>query len=184
MLGAKTKNIHLYVQKMQSRNKTMERKNKRNRTTTQEDKRRKTRSADVPKTQRGEKPVSRDHKALNSFTRIHLDRSVRIDWDWIKIRPGWTLQTKLTTIAICQYLIEQGITFACEAKMKHNNRRADIIVPELYEAQIIEIHDTESTESIQEKTKDYGRQQLTVLAVPANQEQAVKMIDQAWRSMQ
>lgn len=125
-----------------------------------------------------------DHKALRAFTKLHLDRSVRIDWDWIKIRPGWTQATKKTTIRICEYLTDKELTFACEAKMKHNNRRADIIVPEFNEAQIIEIHDSESEESIKEKTKDYGRHNLTVLPVPANPERAIKIIDQAWRSMQ
>ena len=55
-------------------------------------------------------------------------------------------------------------------------RRADVVIPELWESQVIEIHDSEEPASIEAKRREYEAEGLVFFAVPADPSQALKLL--------
>lgn len=131
-----------------------------------------------------------DCKYLHDVMRNHVKKgpTSKVNWNEIKLpknnKGGWTEATAQTTLAICFWLWKNNIHFLCEAPMikdKHTQgtRRADVLAPELYESQVIEIFDSEDLDSIEEKRADYAATGMTFIAVPANPEVAVKILQEA-----
>lgn len=87
-----------------------------------------------------------------------------------------TKETRRTTAEICLWLTENGYWWATEVPILGKDRRADILCPEFYEAQVIEIYHSESQESINNKHSDYKKKGLVMKAVPAKPETAIQML--------
>lgn len=116
-------------------------------------------------------------KYLADFARKHLEPMQRIEWNRPpKLNHSWSTPTVDTTLSICGWAAKNKLYFACETKMK-NGRRADIIIPELFEAQIIEIYDSETTQSLESKQYDYTATGAVMRAIPADPEQALLLLD-------
>lgn len=125
-----------------------------------------------------------DDKYVATFVRDHVDAMARVHWNHCKMPrkdngKGWTTPTVRTTVFICLWLWENHYLYACEVKMKGRELRADILVPELYGAQVIEVTDSEGPESIARKAKKYDELGVSMLAVPANFKLALSLIRKA-----
>lgn len=109
------------------------------------------------------------------FVREHVDIMARINWNKVGFRDGWTKKTARTTLDICFWLWLNGYRFGTEVKMK-NGLRADILVPELYGSQVIEVMDSETPEMLDVKRKKYSAGGIEMLGVPADTSEALKLI--------
>lgn len=119
-----------------------------------------------------------DHQYLNDFKRDKVDPRRGADYNTAKIPKGWTQETVRTTFEIVMWAHTLGYWWALEVYMK-NGRRADVIIPELYGSQAIEVVDSESEESIEAKRQDYADIGVEMLAVPADYRRAIEMIREA-----
>lgn len=112
-----------------------------------------------------------DWQFIRDFTRKHVNKDYKLRWGYIKLpnphESQWTNNTIDATTQICAALNKAGILFATEVKMS-NGRRADILAPELYESQVIEIHDSEGQDSLDDKQKDYDEIGVTMARVSAS----------------
>lgn len=126
-----------------------------------------------------------DQEYINDFKRKHCAIRPGSAKKWnnllFPVNNGstWTEKTMRTTTVICLWAWENGYSFMTEVPMIGSKRRADIIIPELYETQVIEIYDSESFKSIQEKKSEYLEQGLSFIGVPADPKKAVHMIMKA-----
>lgn len=125
-----------------------------------------------------------DWKYLNTFKRRYVDKGYqRKSWNDLHFplreKQTWTEETMQTTIEICMWAWKNGYAWMTEVKMLSGSRRADVVIPELAEAQVIEIYDSEGFESIEKKQEEYTDKGLTFLAVPANPQQAIAMLEEA-----
>lgn len=128
-----------------------------------------------------------DWQYLNDFKRRYIKPlpGRHVHYNELKLphrlKQGWTHKTVETTIRVCMWFYKQGYIFATEVPMIGSMRRADIIVPEFFEAQVIEIHDTESPHSIEDKRREYENAGLTFLALPANPEEAIFILNKKFK---
>lgn len=124
---------------------------------------------------------SYDIEAVNNFLRRNVDEVKRrhVAPFQPKLFLDFSPATRRTTAAICNWIADRGMWFACEVPIVGRKRRADIICPELLETEVIEIYDSETMESIIAKTGDYVGAGITIIAVPADPDLAVKMIADA-----
>lgn len=113
--------------------------------------------------------------ASSVFVRDHVNPMARTDWNHIRLRDGWSVPTARTTTLLALWCWENGYKFATEVKMK-NGLRADLVVPELYGSQIIEVVDTETEDSLARKRKKYSLEGLEFLSVPASFSEAVRLV--------
>lgn len=115
-----------------------------------------------------------DKVLLANFVRVHTDPVKRgyVQWNCQRYVHTMTPATRRATSYLCNELADLGLWFALEVPVKGIPRRADIIVPELYESQVIEIHDSEGAESLAAKKEDYRRRGIAMVAVAANNPQA------------
>lgn len=120
----------------------------------------------------------KDWTYINSFKRKYFDNLVgrKIHHRNVHLNPNWTENTIKTSLAIAFWAWEHDLEFYTEVPMIANKRRADFVIPEAYGAQIIEIHDSESLESIESKRVDYRKKNIDFLAVPADPERAINLI--------
>lgn len=91
-------------------------------------------------------------------------------------KTTWTQATVNTTLAICGEAYKRGYVFYTEVYFFRGKRRADIVIPEYFDAQVIEIFDSESKESIDSKRKDYQAAHIAYMAVPADPQKALKKL--------
>lgn len=126
-----------------------------------------------------------DWKYCNDFKRKHIKTlpGRKVHYNELHLPPrekaGWTEATARTTIEVCLWAWKRGLLFATEVPMIGMSRRADIVIPELFQAQIVEVVDTESVESIESKRVEYSRQGMTFLAVPADPEKAIFLLEKS-----
>lgn len=121
-------------------------------------------------------------KELRDFSRKHFDMMQKIEWNRPpKINFNWTHKTIDTTLAICAWAAKHKLNFVCEVKMVNNARRADVVIPELLEAQVIEIHDSESAQSLTEKNYDFTETGAVMCSVPADVEKALNILNHKYR---
>jgi hypothetical protein len=124
-----------------------------------------------------------DWKFLNDFKRKHIKTlpGRHVHYNELKLphraKQGWTPATVRTTIEVVMWFYERGFIFATEVPMIGSTRRADVLIPEFYEAQVIEIQDSESDDSIRRKAEEYRMQGLTFLSLPANPVEAINILD-------
>lgn len=120
-----------------------------------------------------------DQQFLNDFKRQHIDAMTRFDGfnGQIKLANNFTSRTCRTIVEICLWLRSKGYAYSTEVKMKHYRKRADIVVPELYGSQVIEVHDTEGIDSIEAKQKIYADNGIEMLAVPASDDGRVAIFE-------
>lgn len=107
-----------------------------------------------------------DAKACADFQRQHVNAMSKVYWNTVKFNSEWTDATLEATIAIAKWCRKNKLDFATEVKLKHFSRRADVIIP-AYTAQVIEIADSETAESLLSKRFDYFQHDLTMVAVEA-----------------
>ena len=86
--------------------------------------------ADVTALQGGVmKHSSKTRKVMNDFVREHLDSSFRGHWDMIRLSRANTPAHNLRVCEVAISLMEAGIPFMTEARLKCGTR-PDIVVPD------------------------------------------------------
>jgi hypothetical protein len=91
-------------------------------------------------------------KEVNDWWRIHGDTSYKPDWGKIKLSVANTTQHNLRVCEICITLLEMGLPFATEARLK-TGVRPDIIAP-THVKPIIEVLWSETNEDFLSKKSD------------------------------
>jgi hypothetical protein len=77
------------------------------------------------------------------------------------------------------WLVDEGYDHAVEVRMLGCPLRADVLVPELYGSQVIEICDTETDASKKRKEALFDKAGVSVLFVPADFNEALALIKAA-----
>ena len=103
------------------------------------------------------------------MARKHVCPIQKVVWNTISLRDGWTAETVDATLLVAGWLKKKGYSFLQEPKML-NGLRPDFFVPELYEAQVIELMDSEKAFSLEKKIVLYKKSGLSVAGLPANKE--------------
>lgn len=118
---------------------------------------------------------------INSFKKKHfLNQKLagrRIDANRIILNPEWTEATKEATTNVCLFFSHRKMEFYTEVPMVGFRRRADVVIPEIN--LVIEIQDSESEESIQEKKSYYHNRGIEFRRVKAH-DSAHLIIEQLW----
>ncbi|MAZ97687.1 MAG: hypothetical protein CMP53_09220 [Flavobacteriales bacterium] len=95
---------------------------------------------------------SKVQKEVNDWWRIHGDTSYKPDWGKIKLSVANTREHNLRVCEICITLLEMGLPFATEARLK-TGVRPDIIAP-THVLPIIEVLWSETNEDFLEKKSE------------------------------
>ena len=94
---------------------------------------------------------------IGDFTRM-LDKSVRCDFDWVKLSKNTSIPHKIGILQVCENLTLRELPFVTEAKFtkEHGGGRADVVSP--LSNQIFEILVTESEERFEAKKSKYPKE--------------------------
>ena len=95
---------------------------------------------------------SKVQKQVNDWWRIHGDTSYKPDWGKIKLSVANTREHNLRVCEICITLLEMGLPFATEARLK-TGVRPDIVAP-THVKPIIEVLWSETNEDFLSNTSD------------------------------